>query len=52
MPKSSKKIKKELNSFREIDNNGGNSDEIDQRSDINKGSGKEDSSDEGQKDDE
>jgi hypothetical protein len=33
-------------------NDGGNSGEIDQRSDSNKGSGKEDSSDEGQKDDE
>jgi hypothetical protein len=41
-----------LNIFQEIDNNGGNSDEIDQVSDSNEGSGKEDSSDEGQKDDE
>jgi hypothetical protein len=45
-------FKKKINSFWEIDNNGGNSDEIDQRSDSNKGSGKKDSSDEGQKDDE
>jgi hypothetical protein len=51
-PNHHKSFKKRLNSFQEIDNNGGNSDEIDQRSDSNKGSGKEDSSDEGQKDDE
>jgi hypothetical protein len=49
-PNHQEGFKKKLNSFQEIDNNGGNSDEIDQRSDSNKGSGKEDSSDEGQKD--
>jgi hypothetical protein len=51
-PNHHKSYKKKLDSFQEIDNNGGNSDEIDQRSDSNEGSGKEDSSDEGQKDDE
>ncbi len=45
-------LKKKINYFQEIDYNGGNSDEIDQRSDSNERSGKEDSSDEGQKDDE
>ncbi len=51
-PHHHKSFKKKLSSFPEIDNNGGNSDEIDQRSVSNEGSGKEDSSDEGQKDDE
>jgi hypothetical protein len=51
-PNHHKSFKKKLNSFQEIDNNGGNSDEIDQRSDSNQGSGKKDSSDKGQKDDE
>jgi hypothetical protein len=51
-PNHHESFKKKLNSFREIDNNGGSSDEIDQRSDSNKGSDMEVSSDEGQKDDE
>ncbi len=51
-PNHHKSFKKKINFFQDIDNNGGNSDEIDQRSDSNKGSGKEDSSDKGKKDDE
>ncbi len=47
-----KSFKKKLNSLQDIDNNDGNSDEIDHRSDSNQGSDKENSSDEGQKDDE
>jgi hypothetical protein len=43
-------FKKKLNSFRENDNNSGNSDEIDQRNDSNEGKCKKASSDE-QKDD-
>jgi hypothetical protein len=44
-------FKMKLNSFQENDNNSGNSDEIDQRNDSNKGKCKKGSSDEGQKDD-
>ncbi len=51
-PNHHKSFNEKSNSFQEIDNNGGNSDEIDQRSDSNEGSGKDDSNDEGQKDDE
>jgi hypothetical protein len=51
-PNHHKSFKKKLNSFQEIDNNYGNSDEIDQRNDSNNGGGKEGSSDEGQTDDE
>ncbi len=45
-------FKKKINSLQEIDDYGGNSEEIDQISDSNEGSSKEDSSDERQKDDE
>jgi hypothetical protein len=36
-PNHHKGFKKKLNSFQENDNNGGNSDEIDQRNDSNEG---------------
>jgi hypothetical protein len=49
-PNHHKGFKKKLNSFQENDNNSGNSDEIDQRNDSNKGKCKKGSSDEGKKD--
>jgi hypothetical protein len=50
-PNHHKGFKKKLNSSQENDNNSGNSDEIDQRNDSNKGKCKEGSSDKGQQDD-